>query len=1063
MSNVCIICGSAFSSRLEELSKDLLTQLPNAILIVPTQKYASFWERKILKDLNVDCLTGRYVYDFTNFVRVLLEEENIKCNLIEIWKQELIVKSILLSEEGKSKLTPFQLPFPESLSSHVVEIIRNLKQGGIEPDEFINSIPSAKRKLREEIIYWVYKRYQEIMYQNSWYDVPGMFWMAEEICKNKKPKILENVNVFFLEGFDDFTRSELRLLEVLGGRVGSLRIYLNYDPSPERRDLYRLSCRALEDLRKIFTPEVIILDTNTPQNRIQFVAQNLYWRDHPKPLELSGGEIKIRFFPNRDTEIRETAREIKKLVLEKGVSPFKIALIFRRIEPVQKIIKRVFEEYKIPYTITHRRKFKEATVGRFLWNWYSHLLDDKVFSLLQIFHDSLWSIPIEIKVKVSLILRQFEINLNHSVSVLEERLQKYSLEVGESSDVEEEDSEETIAQGFLSKEEVRTFKDETERWLGWRKDFLSAKSIRKFVEISERFIKEVWKTFIEGETGKKPTEYRENEEGLSTFVEEMKQIPNIFEGSNLEYDSIIETVLDLLQGIVVGTEHPKGVFIGELPDIRNLRFDYVFLCGVERGNIPLHRGINALYSEKELLEICGAYRIPVETLEEHLHRERLLFQKVFESATNGVYLSYALFSEVNEETTPSLLIKDVRELCETLRCDCGFEENLLTSPEFELPCSERELKLISFLTSPVKHIKERYPLEATRAEIYQVRLRNEKGIFFGVLSSGDLLEYVSQQFGERHIYSADQIERYIDCPFMFFVKKVLSLSDWERDTDEPPNVLVGSWAHEVLHHLLRDYSSEVLTNKNIYEVVSRVVNEVVDNDSRSRFYSAGIIQVFKNRLKILIEAMVCDGLLSKSWVPKYFEISFGDTKYDDETYGRLPPFIWDIDGRKVLFSGRIDRVDIAEETGMKIAKIIDYKWRKAPSQLTKRGREFDVDDIVSIQLTLYGLALEKHILSNENVVTSDGCFFIIYPDVSRKSREIKAKWSGCLDSVRKWREMTGRRVLNVIDKIRSGYYPPEPRNESICEHCQWLNACKYKKSLHREDLEGFTGDEPGVE
>ncbi len=1063
MSNVCIICGSTFSSRLEELSRDLLTQLPNAILIVPTQKYASYWERKILQDLNVDCLTGKYVYDFTNFVRALLEEENIRCNLIEIWKQELIVKSILLSEEGKSKLTPLQLSSPKSLASHIVEIIRSLKQGGIEPDEFINSIPSEKRKLREEIIYWVYKRYQEIMYQNSWYDGPGMFWMAEEICKNKKPKILENVNGFFLEGFDDFTKSELRLLEALRGRVERLRIYLNYDPSPQRQDLYRLSYRALEDLKRIFTPEVIILDTNTPQNRIQFIAQNLYWRDPPKPLELSTGEIKIRFFPNRDTEIREAAREIKKLVLKKGISPFRIALIFRKIEPVQKIVEGVFEEYKIPYSVNHRRKFKETTIGRFLWNWYSHLLDDKVFSLLQIFHNPLWNIPIEIKEKICLILHNFEVNLNHPVSVLEERLQNLSLEAGESSEVEEEDYDEIKTQNNLTKEEVMTFKDETERWLRWRKDFLSVKSIREFVKVSEKFVEEVWKTFVGRETAKKPMHYKENKNGLSILISEMRQILDIFEGLNLDLESIIETVLDLLQGIVVGAEYTGGVYIGELPDIRNLKFDYVFLCGIERGVIPLHRGINALYSEKEFSEISGVYRIPVETLEEHLHRERLLFQKVFESATNGVYLSYALFSEVNQETAPSLLIKDLTELCETLRYDCGFEESILTSPEFELPCSERERKLISFLTCPVKQVKEEYPSEANRAEIYQVRLKNEKGKFFGLLSSGDLLDYISQQFGEMHIYSADQIERYIDCPFMFFVKKVLSLSDWERDTDEPPNVLVGSWAHKVLHYLLRDYSKEVLANENIPEIVSKVVDEVVDNDLKSRFYSAGIIRIFKNRLKILIEAMVCDGLLSKSWVPKYFEVSFGDTKYDDETYVRLPPFIWDIEGRKVLFSGRIDRVDISEQAGMKIAKIIDYKWRKAPSQLSKRGKEFDVDDIVSIQLTLYGLALEKHILTNEKVVASDGCFFIIYPDVSRKSREIRAKWSGCLNSIKKWREMTGRRILKVVDKIRSGYFPPEPRNKIICEHCQWLNACKYKRSLHREDLESSLGDESSIE
>ncbi len=1063
MFKVSIIGGSAFSPRLEELSKDFLACHPNAILIVPTQRYASWWERKLLCDLNITSLTGKYVYDFTNFVRALLEKENISCNLIEVWKQELIVKSILLSEEGKLILNQYQLQSPENLASHIVEIIRNLKQGGIEPDEFFYSIPSEKRGLREEVIHWVYRRYQEIMYQNSWYDVPGMFWTAEEVCKNKKPGLLSNVNAIFLEGFDDFTYSEMRLLKSFDGRVESLRIYLNYDPSPEKQDLYKLSYRALKNLEKIFSTEVRCLDSFTSENRIQFVAQNLYWRELPKRCSFDKGEIKIRFYSNRDTEIRETAREIKKLIIEKNISPFSIALIFRKLESVQKIIERVFEEFGIPYEIGFRRKFEDTIIGRFLWNWFTHLLDDKVFSILQIFHDPLWKLPPEVKIKISLILRSFGINLNHPIDVLEERLQKLPLDK-EMLLGEEEDEEHIEETENIKKEDVDKFKVELEKWLNWRKIFTSTQSAKEFVEVTEQFVKEIWSYFSSGEIVLDKEKYGENKEGVGAFLKEIKVIPKFFADSNLGLETLIEIVLDMLRGIVVGTKINRGVFIGELPTIRNLKFDYVFLCGVERGNIPLHRGINALYSEKEITEISNAYKIPVETLEDHLHRERLLFQKVFESAIQGVHLSFALFSEVNAEIAPSLLISDVLELCEIMQYDCGYTEGIFTSPEFELPCSDRELKLVKFLKSPHKQLQDEYPSEATRAQTYQIRLKNEEGEYFGIIKAEDLLNYLSNQFDNKHVYSSNQIETYIDCPFLFFANRILSLTDWERDTDEPPPALVGSWAHRVLQYLLSDYLDKVSKREDISNIVSEVVDRVIDNDFKIKFFPSGIIQVFKNRLKILIEAMVYDGLVTEKWHPKYFEISFGETKDEEgEKYPKLPPFSWDIEGEKILFSGRIDRVDINTTNDKKVAKIIDYKWRKAPSQLASRRKDFDIDEIISIQLTLYGLALEKHILSDEEIKTSEGCFFIVYPEGNRRSREIKAKWNGKPESIQKWREMTGKRILNVIKKIRSGYFSPEPRSKNMCEHCQWLNSCKYKRSLHKEEVEEFSEDAGSVE
>ncbi|MCX8063661.1 MAG: PD-(D/E)XK nuclease family protein [Candidatus Hydrogenedentes bacterium] len=1059
MSRVSVTCGSAFSRRIDEVREAFLSRFPSVILVVPTQKYATFWERMILNSLGKNCLTGRYVYDFTNFVRMLIEEEIGKCDIIEVWKQELVVSAILLSNEGKEKLDIYELQSPKNLAPHIVEVIRNLKQGGIEPEEFIKSIPDDFRKFREEIIYWVYSRYQEIMHRNEWYDVPGMFWMAEEVCRKKKPALLVDVDTILVEGFDDFTNSELRLLRALGGRVGNLEIFLNYDPSPQRQDLYRLSLKTLQKLGEIFSPEVKILDSQPPRGRIEFIAQNLYWRDSPRKIELEQGEVKISFYPNRDTEIRECAREIKRLIVEEHILPSRIALVFRKLNSVRKIIERTFKEFNVPYVIQYGQNFGDTRVGQFLFNWFTHLLNDNVLSLLQVFHHPLWNLPREVKVRVSYILRLLEVNLDHPIGVLEERLNQ---PIVKKSIPVDEDGEYSSEEETVSDEMISLFCAEVVKWLNWRKRFKEAQCISEFINAIEVLIREVWKNFLNLESFKSRLELQKNWRGLETFLLELKALPQLFGESIENLEALIEIICDLLEGIVVNVELSSGVFISELPGIRNLKFDYVFLCGVERGSIPYHRGLNALYSEKELSDISGKYSIPVETLETHLQRERLLFQKVFESANLGIRISFALFTESNSETEPSLLIKDVLELCKILDYDCGYKEGVLSAVELTKPCSNREMRLVRFLSLSPNRLQEEYSEEYSRMSIYKVRLGNEEGPFFGVVHAEDLVSYLSNWYSDKHIYSVDQIERYIDCPFLFFARRVLSLSDWEKDTEEPPPYIVGGWTHKILHYLLRDYLQKIISKENVREIVGDIVDKVVDSDCRSKFFPRGVIQVLKRRLKILIEAMINDCLISDNWTPTYFELSFGETMYEekDQSMKNIPPFVWDINGRKILFSGRIDRVDTAEMDGKKVAKVVDYKFRKVPKQVDKSD-EVSENSIVSIQLTLYGLVVEQHILKSESVKTIEGAFFLVYPEGGKRGREVKAKWSGDEELIQKWREKTGEKIVAVIDNIRNGYFVPEPREERICEHCGWLIACKYRKSLHRggiEGLEEYEGD-----
>jgi len=157
---------------------------------------------------------------------------------------------------------------------------------------------------------------------------------------------LDKVELMVLDGFFDFTPVQGEILQRLIPQVPEVLVNLNHDernqeiflpfqetiaqlasiaPFGEKRNDREIipTAGALSGLREnLFNPAL--------SDKLQFVAELESENANQKPSEIDQKEIRYFECGDRDTEIRQIVKEIKRLVLEEGFSLAEMALIVRQ-------------------------------------------------------------------------------------------------------------------------------------------------------------------------------------------------------------------------------------------------------------------------------------------------------------------------------------------------------------------------------------------------------------------------------------------------------------------------------------------------------------------------------------------------------------------------------------------------------------------------------------------------------------------------------------------------------------------------------------------------------------
>ncbi|MGC9054220.1 MAG: PD-(D/E)XK nuclease family protein [Candidatus Hydrogenedens sp.] len=1038
MTRNLILCGSQRSDRKNQTQKILRENYISALLIVPTRQYAQKRRIELLNDIAKPTIEKNIVTDFTQFAYNLLKAQYIPIHLLEEWEQTLLIRSIILSEEGRKKFEQYQgLLAPDNLSDSFHRIIRNLKQAGITPEAFQEQIKKLSVEPWDEVVSWVYTTYQEKLMQSNGYDVPGLFWQAELECHKGKPDYIAGKEYLIFDGFDDFTQSELRLIHALSPHFKHIIIGINLDPIPGRQDIYRLAKDALKRVQSILDAKTIYFETPIPQTSIEFIADTLFGRDEPKTFTPSTDSIiKVERFINREEEIKNIGRKIKQLLVQEHVPLHKIAVVYRQLGKVRPLIEKTFMDYGIPYRILSSQGLRETWVGQFLERWFAQLNENSLSAITLLLHDPLWNISPSIREKFFLLLSQVGLSMSMSLDYVNKKIEEKEHFIEYSSEIENKN---------ISKVDIQQFYDELKRWLFWRNKFKRQDKISNYIFILlDLFhsLENALKDCLLNEDNKR--KLQKEKKGYLQFLSVIKKLPDYLKNQGLsleEFQRLIRSLSSDASFFDMG--HNCGVMCLDLPMIRNMEYDYLFVGGVEEGTIPLTPTQNVLYSDKDITKLRQS-GLPIDDITKQIQREWLFFQQIFETTRKGVFLSHALYSETHRECSSSLLLRECQEVCQYIVHNSPQKQEEIEKKPF-IPCSPSELRnLLFYIQEDEQVLKHHY------ADIYncwyslQKREEENENIYTGNLHAEDIRQWLTNKFGHDHVYSVDQIEEYIECPFRFWTHRVLALQDWEEELIYPSPLMIGSWAHDTLFRLLKDHYEELLRDKSqvIKEKLQQIIQEIVSKDRKSFVLPKKWIDLTIEWLThVLAEFLNSSAsLIDNDWKPAYFELAFGRTMYPSEDErSQHKPYCMETQKKSVLFSGRIDRID--KHVSNPLLRVIDYKWGNTPTK-TDMGIKFNnvQERFCSFQLIIYELAVERHLFQKEGLSVEESYFLSI-----TEQKKTGTPWGVDKNLRNEIENIAVKIILDTIGNIHQGKFTPAPYKKQSCDYCFCKTACRYMK------------------
>ncbi|MHC4354141.1 MAG: PD-(D/E)XK nuclease family protein, partial [Planctomycetota bacterium] len=231
-------------------------------------------------------------------------------------------------------------------------------------------------------------------------------------------------------------------------------------------------------------------------------------------------------------------------------------------------------------------------------------------------------------------------------------------------------------------------------------------------------------------------------------------------------------------------------------------------------------------------------------------------------------------------------------------------------------------------------------------------------------------DVVEKYFDSRMRSSATRLSTFAACPYRHFARYILQLQKREEFKFEPLDL--GRFYHRILDALTKRITAEgkdfaAVGSDELVGLLREEIEKLIKADSfisnfvSRRGYNEFIIRSAGDVLEdcvLAISQMVRAG----SFRPALSEVSFGRVKEACDTLGEcefaLP------DGRVLSLDGKIDRLDVSEETAI----VFDYKRKDTSFSWRKFYHGLD------IQLAIYMLAVRKS--AGEQAKNVAGSFFM---------------------------------------------------------------------------------------
>ena len=393
-----------------------------------------------------------------------------------------------------------------------------------------------------------------------------------------------------------------------------------------------------------------------------------------------------------------------------------------------------------------------------------------------------------------------------------------------------------------------------------------------------------------------------------------------------------------------------SLLVGNLTRTRLGNVRHLLVLGANEGNLPPVPASAGFLNDFERKTLKDLNLSIAETAEETVCNARYYLYLLFNEPTESLTLSYATSKNNGEALNPAEILRSVQQLFPKIREENASggvfpEVSSESSALRELARALRELRFPGEKADPetAEDARALYQWFSERGDRDDALREIQKGLFYRYEKEVIPERTAEALFGEVIRGSVSRLECFATCPHWHFLNYGLCLNP--RVVYEINRADLGSIAHksiETFFHLLKEEGKawEELTEKEQEELVARSVEKVTETYGNEIFGDSARNAFLVTRIRRLMKRTLW--ALAKQWQSGAFQKTESEVRFEDADFSARHGST-----AKTALSGRIDRIDVAEDEGKVFVKIIDYKSSSKTIDFT------DVYYGLQLQLLLY--------------------------------------------------------------------------------------------------------------
>jgi len=1020
-------------------------------VVVPSRMQANIFRRRLA---DAGGAIGIQVNTFEEIAQNILDLAGVYQTRITEIAQTQIMGAIL---ENCSLEYYAGIRAKPGLIQKVLELIRELKTGGIQPEIFEDAVKNTDGGPRLSELASIYTAYQDKFQAEKWTDYAGELWLAAEMLE-ANPDLCSPWKTILIDGFDDLSPVQLRIIQVWEKQIPDLSITLTGKEGKTRPLVHKRFNRTLELLSKTLALEIVYLnDQQLKKNSgttLAFLESTLFSMDNGQE-GTSDEMITMAAVPDREAEVRAALRWVKALIIKDKFHPGQNAVLMRNLEPYRLLIYRIAKEYGIPVRVQGGvslsgnpaisavfELMRVMQPGKTFLNWRKVIESWKSpyfsWDILSSAKGANFSPDVHLRDanQLSRIARWGSI-----IQGFQQWEETFSLLCGqnlENEDLYEESP--ALPDEIIAGVEVERLWDKFQSFVRICSPPPGENKLREFISWIEDLLGEEGDQTVSLGLGVIQQIRLGPPELIQRDLEAIRVLKGIFrdmtwaESELMSKPISFNRFLEDLESAVKKTSYQpesfdlEAVYCADITDARGIPFLAAAILGLAEGEFPQAIGEDPFLRDADRIVLREKFDLPLRLSTDSAEAE--YFYESITRANKALLITRPRIADNGAPWQPSpyweemLRCLDIDPVVYTSRSLPAIEDTASVPEYLEICASNPDDQAVWV------RVKNNLPdiyHQINQAQITITGRLIDFGAGHNIHNGG--LASLGSSFSDRYpqdlIWSASRLETYQNCPFYFFIAYVLDL----EKPDPPREGLDARQLGNIYHHILEDLyraggkQTDLIQLQKKLPVIAKRVFDLAPGREGFR-KTAWWLHTQEEILSNINKCLVVLETLDQSF--KFYEAEqrFGIRNFPEPalkvTTGK---------GDTFFLRGFIDRVDRNNRGGI---RIIDYKTSSSygfTNQAVREGKK--------LQLPLYALAAQQAL---ELGKVEEGFYFHV-----RSAQPSGFKMSQFRIYGKKGPSAAVDNAVDIswdaIQAIRAGIYNPEPPENGCPDYCPAADFC----------------------